>query len=94
MAKLKKPVVQFRKVPGAPPERAAAFVVPPAPVEAPKGGDKRVVTLRNGASMRRVNMLFPLDLARRLRRYCADHDRNLTQASVAALDAYLRAQGY
>jgi hypothetical protein len=92
MAK-KKPVVPMHKTLKAKATQSG-MRAPKMSKEARDSHDKRLVLLRDGTPMRRINMLFPQELALRLRRYCADKDTNMTEASLEALDTFLRAAGY
>jgi hypothetical protein len=44
---------------------------------------------RDGASLRATSIHFPSALAKRLRLYCAEHDRRLSEIASEAVDKWL-----
>ena len=93
-AKIAKPSLKVRlpplpASPDTPLKVKAAFVgaetnagAPAAPAP-PKSSEKR-----------RVNMLRPPGVVKRLRHHCADQDKDMTTATTEALEAYLAAAKY
>lgn len=65
--------------------KARKGAAPPA-----AGEGSRWVALASGEKRRRINMLLPDELARRLRRHCADEDQTMTVAIIAALETFLK----
>ena len=59
-----------------------------------KTANPRAVTLSSGEERRRINMLWPVSLHTRLRRFAADRDLDVTSAATCAVDEVLRRKGY
>lgn len=80
---------------GQPPERSdvqpSAVPVASAPVEAKRG--KAIVKRASGVDRRRTTIYFSPELARRLAVYCAGHDLDLSDATSAAVEAWLASVG-
>ena len=100
--KIKKPTPTVRlpppsSSPDVPLEAKAAFVGAETAAGAPAAPapSKIRAALKSSDDKRRINMLLPSDLVKRLRHFCADHDKiDMTKATTEALEAYLAAAKY